>query len=327
MNFLDVNIRISDNSIKTSLYSKPTDAHLYLDSKSNHPHHVIKNIPKGQFIRVRRICTDLGDYDLHAGMMKKHFTSRGYDEKQLDRRIKEVREMNRGDLLGEKEETRNRDPNNVLVCTYHPKLRKIPSIFEQNHKMLSSDTKLSKIFKERSIVAFRRPKNIANYICKNDIRRKPTQKEEKCKGCIICPLMSSNKSIVNKKTGLKFDVKPGATCKTEGVIYALYCKKCDEIYIGHTGESISKRFSKHKYDTANRPQQNEFTQHCEKNHDLSKDIEIYILDHGIPSLPARERMEDRFICKLQTLEPTVMNKRIGSYAKEMYKLWTNALHI
>ena len=40
----------------------------------------------------------------------------------------------------------------------------------------------------------------------------------------------------------------------------------------------------------NRPQQNEFTQHCEKNHDLSKDIEIYILESGISSFPAWERM-------------------------------------
>ena len=135
--------------------------------------------------------------------------------------------------------------------------------------MLSSDAKLSKIFKERSIVAFRRPKNIANYICKNDIRRKPTEKEEKCKGCVICPLMNSSKTIVNKKTGVKIDVKPRATCKTEGVIYALNCKKCEMIYVGHTGDSISKRFSGHKYDTAKRPHQNEFTQHCEKDHKLN----------------------------------------------------------
>ena len=138
--------------------------------------------------------------------------------------------------------------------------------------------------------------------------------------------MSSSKTIVNKKSGVKIDIKPGATCKTEGVIYALNCKKCEKIYVGHTGDSVAKRFSGHKYDVAKRPTQNEFTQHCEKKHDLKKDIEIYILDHGISSFPARERMEDRFICKLQTLEPTGMNKRIGPYAKEMYTLWTKALN-
>ena len=62
--------------------------------------------------------------------------------------------------------------------------------------------------------------------------------------------MSSSKIIVNKQSGVKIDIKPGATCKTEGVIYALNCKKCEKIYVGHTGDSISKRFLGHKYDAA-----------------------------------------------------------------------------
>ena len=93
VNFLDVTVKISGNTIKTSLYSKPTDAYLYLNSKSSHPHHVVKNIPKGQFIRVRRICSDVGDYDLRAKMMKENFISRGYEEKHHCRTIEEVRKM------------------------------------------------------------------------------------------------------------------------------------------------------------------------------------------------------------------------------------------
>ena len=62
------------------------------------------------------------------------------------------------------------------------------------------------------------------------------------------------------------------------------------------------RYSKHKYDVKNRPDQNEFSQHCKKNHDLEKDIEIYILERLIPLIQARERMEDKYICKLKTLQ-------------------------
>ena len=58
VNFLDVKVTITGNTLKTSLYNKPTDAHLYLNAKSCHPQYVIKNIPKGQFIRVRRICSE-----------------------------------------------------------------------------------------------------------------------------------------------------------------------------------------------------------------------------------------------------------------------------
>ena len=38
VNFLDFQVSTNENKIKTSLYSKLTDSHLYLNSKSCHPH-------------------------------------------------------------------------------------------------------------------------------------------------------------------------------------------------------------------------------------------------------------------------------------------------
>ena len=45
VDFLDVKVRLKDGCISTTLYSKPTDAHLYLNMSSNHPKHVKTNIP------------------------------------------------------------------------------------------------------------------------------------------------------------------------------------------------------------------------------------------------------------------------------------------
>ena len=39
--FLDVTVKIVDNKIQTSLFTKKTDAHLYLTTNSCHPAHVI----------------------------------------------------------------------------------------------------------------------------------------------------------------------------------------------------------------------------------------------------------------------------------------------
>ena len=119
-------------------------------------------------------------------------------------------------------------------------------------------------------------------------------------------------------------LKPGANCKTKGIIYAIKCKKCDHIYIGHhTGDSMGERFSKHKYDIKKRPQQNELATHCHKHkhRDTEKDLEVLIIDHGIHLLGLRRLPEDRYICKLQTLYPNGMNVVIGPYAREMYKYW------
>ena len=57
VNFLDVVVSNQSGRLETSLYTKPTDAHLYLNATSFHPNHVIKNLSKGLLIRIRRICS------------------------------------------------------------------------------------------------------------------------------------------------------------------------------------------------------------------------------------------------------------------------------
>jgi len=138
--------------------------------------------------------------------------------------------------------------------------------------------------------------------------------------------MSPNETIVNKNNGASMKIKPGANCKTTGIIYAVNCKKCHQIYVGHTGNSMSIRWSKHKYDIKHSPTQNELATHCHENHDLEKDLEVYILDHGIPLFAERERLEDRYICQLQTHQSNKggMNTDVHAYAKEVYKLWSEA---
>jgi hypothetical protein len=47
LHFLDLLITIKGNSLVTTVYSKPTDAHLYLDAESCHPRSQILGIAKG----------------------------------------------------------------------------------------------------------------------------------------------------------------------------------------------------------------------------------------------------------------------------------------
>ena len=112
---------------------------------------------------------------------------------------------------------------------------------------------------------------------------------------------------------------------SSGVIYAATCTKHNLIYIGHTGEKLSDRFSKHRYDIKHRPDNSELAAHFHQDHDISRDMKIKILQSGIRSLPEREFHEDKWICRLQTLQPTGMNIETHHYARELYqchKKWT-----
>ena len=61
--FLDVTVsKDNDGKIETSLYTKPTDTHLYLHYSSYHPAHQKNSIPYSQAIRLRRICSTTDHY-------------------------------------------------------------------------------------------------------------------------------------------------------------------------------------------------------------------------------------------------------------------------
>ena len=177
VNFLDVTVRLIGTTLETTLYSKPTDAHMYLNTSSNHPKHVIKNIPKGQFIRIRRICSNLDEYKRNSAKLSEFLVKRGYNQKSLKSAICEVTALERKDLLLDKERPK-KDPQMIFVSEWHPSLSKLPTILKKHYHLLQSDQNLSKVFPDPPSVAFRRPKSIRNHLIRGDIL--PTKKEPTC---------------------------------------------------------------------------------------------------------------------------------------------------
>ena len=55
VHFADVTVSLKYRKLRT-LFAKRTDSHFYLNISSCNPSHILKNIPKGQFIRLQRIC-------------------------------------------------------------------------------------------------------------------------------------------------------------------------------------------------------------------------------------------------------------------------------
>ena len=55
VHFPDVTVSLKYRKLRT-LFAKPTDSHFYLNISSCNPSHILKNIPKRQFIRLQRIC-------------------------------------------------------------------------------------------------------------------------------------------------------------------------------------------------------------------------------------------------------------------------------
>ena len=83
--FLDINLRISEDRIQTSIFYKETDTHNYLHFSSFHPDHCKRAIPYSQFLRLRRLCSDDDDFLVRSRELMTFFTQRGIRLLHLNR--------------------------------------------------------------------------------------------------------------------------------------------------------------------------------------------------------------------------------------------------
>jgi len=278
VNFLDVTVVNRNGNLETTLYTKPTDAHLYLNANSCHPPHVVKNIPKGLFIRIRRICSEKSEYLKHARQLQNYLIKRGYNGKIL------------------------------------------PVILKKHHHVLKNDVKLSQIFETTPTVAYRKIRSIGNHVVHSDIRkglRTSSSKTVPCGRCKLCSNIMDTLPVAN--TNLKIS---GGDCKSRNVIYAAWCKKHHRIYVGQTGEKLSDRFAKHRYDIKKRPGNSELAEHFHNDHNIETDMGVVVLQQLKDDNPhARIHFEDRWICRLQSLQPKGINLDVGGFAREMYSCY------
>ena len=87
--------------------------------------------------------------------MCKKFIEHVFNEKEFKKTIKQAAKMDRNELLRDRIRE-NKDPQTILVSAWHPKLSVNPFILKNNFHLISSDPKLSKIFKQKPTVTYRK---------------------------------------------------------------------------------------------------------------------------------------------------------------------------
>ena len=182
-----------------------------------------------------------------------------------------------------------------MVTTWDPALKHLSKILQEKyHQHIEKDIYLKKVFPRKPIISFRKMKSIRNYIVRADLDEANDQKKSKittpCYSCRkTCHLISSDETLKNMQNGIEIKKLDGGNCRTANIAYAARCKIHGDIYIGNTGEELRERFSKHRYDTKNRPDNNELTAHIHKHqHEFDKNIEVLILKGNLYQKHERE---------------------------------------
>ena len=107
VSFLDVRVIRKGCTLETDLYCKPTDTHQYLHKESCQPWHTKKAVPYGQALRIRRICSEDGNFQERSEELVGWLTNRGYEEGFVRNRLIGSRKwigtcylIRMGDLIG-----------------------------------------------------------------------------------------------------------------------------------------------------------------------------------------------------------------------------------
>jgi len=249
--FLDTRVKVINGTIQTDLYTKPTDQHLYLHSKSDHPSSMKRAIPYGLGIRLRRICSEDVSYDRNRKALKEHLHRRGYKKSEVEKQLGRVDNLSRDDLLNqtcEREENQERVP---LVLTYSGSLPNIHRILRARASLLQNSERLKDVFRQQPMVAYRRGENLMDMLVHkktNKIFKEAGKRGmQKCgrKRCAICKFVRETETLRTPE-GKLVEINQEITCLTKNVVYATSCKKCDRvIYIGETGTTLYQRTMNH----------------------------------------------------------------------------------
>ena len=166
IHFLDTQIQIKNEIIKTTPFIKPTDKQAFLSRDSAHPNYCFNSLPYSQFLRYRRLTTDDEDLPIYQEKLKKAFKLRGYSEKILNQSINKTSNIKQETLLNYKiKKIMTRTPLIVPFTFETQPLKKIlENVWET--KILSDNT-LSIIFQQPPILTFSETNKISKFITKS----------------------------------------------------------------------------------------------------------------------------------------------------------------
>ena len=162
------------------LYSKPTDSHNFLLYSSAHPRSCRDSIPYSQFLRIRRICSKITDYDKHACEYASYFLDRSYPIDLIEEAVIKARRLDREELLNpHQRDNKNPADNIILTTTYQPQDNTLKEIVRNNWDLLGKSPNTQKLHRKHLMIGYRRPKNLRDMLVRADVTIKTSKTQAK----------------------------------------------------------------------------------------------------------------------------------------------------
>ena len=232
--------------METDIYRKETDTQNYIHFHSNHPRHVIKNIPYALAKRIIKIVSLEINRSKQLRELEKQLLKLKYPQGVIDYGISRALREETSPVRKENNTTKIIP----FVSTYN---KNNPDIYNKVIKLISTSLSLMEPFQRYKFIrSWKQPPSLFNLLNKNNrpVIHGITKCEEPRCGC--CPILITGKHInimINKKL-TNFEIKRNMNCLSKNIIYILRCNGCNAIYVGQSGYYFRNRLTVHRQQIA-----------------------------------------------------------------------------
>lgn len=323
INFLDLTIlKKSNGELETTIYRKPLSRNTLLRANSHHPKNLIKNIPIGQFLRLKRNCTNEADFENKAMEMAHRFRERGYAQTDISSAYQRARTTNRAHLLSKRK--RSSAQRLCFSTEYSDIAGEIKNTVRKHWHILQSDPSLKDICAEPPIISFRRSRSLRSRLVQTtqtppkQLTWLPSPPEGfyRCGRCTHCSNSSDTKYFSHPHTGKRLKINTFINCNTTHVVYILKCP-CGLIYVGQTKRSLKLRIAEHKAAIRNKNMDYAIARHyIQANHGSCASLKFWGIDKITPPPRGGDlvkillKREAYWIHTLNTVEPNGLNEEL-----------------
>ena len=180
---------------------------------------------------INRIYTFLETREQRCKELKEMLINRDYRPGLIDGAISKARSIPREIALRKVvKNTQSKRP--VAVVSWDPRLPPMDKIQQKHWRAMTAlDPYLNEVYPEAPLVAYRRPKNIREFLIRaklpprNQNRPKRNLKGvKKCKNsCIICPYIKEVTQV--KSENFSWKIESDVSCRSYNIVYMLICEK------------------------------------------------------------------------------------------------------
>ena len=312
--FLDLKVSVKNSKIITDLYVKSTDRHQYLHYLSAHPNHTKRSVVFSQTLRISRLCSYEENFIKHKANMKSWFLKREYPERLISAEMDKVKFSNI-----ERRSNSKTQKGIPLVVTYHPLLKSLSSIVNNNIYLLHMDQEVKRTFTPQPMVSYRSARKLSSYLVRAKLY--PIERKVgscKCKGkrCEVCKNVLETDTFTCSNDQTTYKINHKFDCNEKCLVYLITCNKCLKQYVGQTVDMFRSRWNNYKdnsrkFDRGEDCMQKYLYEHFQLpgHTGFLQDTYVTLIDKTDPRAPTKR--EDYWIHTLKTKAPMGLNVEGG----------------